>query len=62
MGHGKNYVAGRNVTFKLDDVIKPAKEKFAAITAENWANLCWHVDEVGGKYMSREHRIDDALD
>jgi transposase len=35
-GTAKNWVADKNVTFKLDDVIKLTDEGFAAITNEDW--------------------------
>ncbi|KAK9720341.1 hypothetical protein QE152_g22120 [Popillia japonica] len=51
-----------NITFKLADVETLAKEKFAAISVEEWASVCNHVDKIVEKYMQNEHLIDDIMD
>ncbi|KAK9746543.1 hypothetical protein QE152_g6113 [Popillia japonica] len=39
-----------------------AKEKFAAISGEEWASVCNHVDKIVEEYMQNEHLIDDIMD
>jgi hypothetical protein len=56
----KNWVASRNVTYKLNDVIKLAGEQFSMTTPEEWAKVCGHVDKVVAKYMKTEHLLDEA--
>lgn len=58
----KNWVAARNVTFKMTDVENLAREKFAAISADEWASICKHVDNIVEDYMQKEHLIDDIMD
>lgn len=58
----KNWVASRNVTFKLNDVIQLACEKFGMVTSDEWASVCAHVDKVVAKYMEVEHLLDEADD
>lgn len=58
----KQYVAARNITFKLNDVIKLAEEKFAMITPEDWAKICTHVDKVVEEYKYKEHMFDKSYD
>jgi hypothetical protein len=36
----KNWVAEKNVMFKLDDVVKLNDESFAAFTNEDWKERC----------------------
>ncbi|KAK9704332.1 hypothetical protein QE152_g28361 [Popillia japonica] len=57
----KNWVAARNITFKLADVETLANEKFAAISIEEWASVCNHVDKIVEEYMQNEHLIDDVM-
>lgn len=58
----KNWVAARNVTFKLADVENLARQKFATISIEDWASICNHVDKIVEDYMQKEHLIDDIMD
>lgn len=58
----KNWVAARNVTFKLNDVEALAREKFSSITCEEWTCVCNHVDKVVEDYLQKEHLLDDITD
>lgn len=58
----KKWVAARNTTYKLADVITLANDRFATVTVEEWTNICSHVDKVVSKYMEVEHLIDEAGD
>lgn len=54
----KNWVATKNVTFKMDDVIKLADEKFADISAEDWRKRCQHVQHIEQEFMRTEGLLD----
>ncbi|KAJ4425806.1 hypothetical protein ANN_27432 [Periplaneta americana] len=56
----KNWVAERNVSFKMDDVLKLTDEKFASITAQEWKECCRHVKDVETRLMEREGLLDVA--
>lgn len=58
----KNWVAARNVTFKLQDVRNLAIQKFDSITAAEWSAVCDHVDKIVNEYVERENAIDEALE
>jgi transposase len=52
----KNWVATRNITFKINDVIEFAREKFSMATRKEQAKVCGLVDEVVVKYIDTAHR------
>jgi len=58
----KNRMAAKNVTFKLQDVQHLAEQNFAAVTTEEWAAVCRHVQTVEKEYMSREHEMDSVME
>lgn len=58
----KNWVATKNLSYKLNDVIQLACEKFAMITPDEWANVCLHVDKIVAEYMEKEHLLDEATE
>lgn len=58
----KNWVAARNVTFKLKDVEVLAREKFAAITIDEWQAICAHVQKTETAFIEKEHLLDAADD
>jgi hypothetical protein len=39
-------VAARNVSFKAKEVEKLTKERFEAVTVEDWSKICEHVDKI----------------
>ena len=45
----KNWVAQKNVTFRLDDVRRLAEEKFSSVTKEEWVSVCDHVKNIEKK-------------
>lgn len=61
-GNVKNWVAQRNVTFKLSDVEKLARQKFAAIQPEDWVSVCRHAQNIEEEYMAKEHIFDKTHD
>lgn len=58
----KNWVAARNVTCTMKDVKTLTEERFAAITKDDWASVCSHVDKTVSEFMEKEHILDEALD
>lgn len=58
----KNYVAKKNVTFNMNDVIKLCEEMFSSITKEDCSPLCEKVIKVEDDYYAKEHIMDDTTD
>ncbi|KAK4875484.1 hypothetical protein RN001_002685 [Aquatica leii] len=54
----KNWVGTRNVTFKLNEVESLVKEKIASVGAQEWSQVCRHVQEIEEGYIQKEHIID----
>jgi hypothetical protein len=53
----KNWVAAQNVSFKTKEVEKLTKERFEAVTAEDWSKICEHVDNIVAEYLQKEHNV-----
>lgn len=58
----KNWVASRNTTFKLPDVEQLARQKFAEVTVEEWANICKHAKKHEEELIQRDHVFDETFD
>jgi molybdopterin converting factor small subunit len=58
----KTRIAAKNVTFKLRDVKQMAEQNVAAVTTEEWAAVCRHVEAVEEEYMSRDHEMDSFME
>lgn len=58
----KNWVATRNVEFKLGHVEQLTRQRFQELTQEEWINICNHTKNVEQTYLSTEHLLDDAID
>ncbi|KDR09290.1 hypothetical protein L798_01026 [Zootermopsis nevadensis] len=56
----KEYVAREDVSFRLDDAIKPAEEKFSIITKEEWSSRCNKSRQCEKNYFRLEPIIDDV--
>jgi hypothetical protein len=55
----KEYVARKNVSFRLDDAMKLAEEKFNIITEEEWSSRCNNARQCEQNYLRLEPSIDD---
>jgi hypothetical protein len=55
----KEYVARKNVSFRLDDAMKQAEEKFNIITKEEWSSRCNNARQCEQNYLQLEPIIDD---
>lgn len=49
----KNWVADRNVTFRTEDMIKLADEKFTSFTKDDWELRCNHVTAIEAQYVTK---------
>lgn len=58
----KNWVASRNTTFKLADTEALARQKFDAVTQQEWINICNHVKKYEEELIRKEHLFDHSLD
>ena len=58
----KNSVAEENVTFKLNDAIQLADEKFASISQHDWKKRCDHVKQIENEYYTREGLLDESME
>ena len=58
----KNWVASRNVTFKLSDVKALAEEKFRSVGRNELNNVCKSVKRIEQEMVEREHIIDEATE
>ena len=58
----KNSVADRNTSFRLCDVEKLAREKFAAMGVADWVPICQRVIRVEETMMNQEHSLDANCD
>lgn len=56
---GKNSIAKKNVTEKLNDVRELAIIEFSKITADDWRKRCEHVQKVEELYRNAEVRSED---
>ena len=50
----KGYIARRNVSFKMTDVIQLTHDAIAAVTEDDWASSYRHVEEVERKYLDAD--------
>jgi hypothetical protein len=55
----KEYVARKNVSFRLDDAVKLAEEKFNIITKEERSSRCNNARQCERNYLRLEPVIDD---
>jgi hypothetical protein len=55
----KEYVARKNVSFRLEDAMKLAEEKFNIITREEWSSRCNNARQCKQNYLRLEPIIDD---
>ena len=61
-GTVKSWVGQKNVTFKLEDAMHLAEEKFSAISKEDWIPYCDKVKQREEEYFATELDIDARTD
>lgn len=54
----KNWVATKNVTFKILDVRKLVNEKLSSVGSEEWNNVCSHVKKYEEDLLRKEDLIE----
>ena len=58
----KGYIARRNVSFKLTDVIQLTHDAMAAVTEDEWVSSCRHVEEVERKYWDADIAVEEEME
>ena len=58
----KGYIARRNVSFKMTDVIQLTHDAIATVTEDDWASSCRHVDEVERKYLDADIAVEAEME
>ena len=58
----KGYIARRNVSFKMTDVIQLTHDAIAAVTEYDWASSCRHVEEVERKYWDADIAVEAEME
>ena len=57
----KGYIARRNVSFKMTDVIQLTHDAIAAVTEDGWVSSCRHVEEVERKYWDADIAVEAEM-
>ena len=57
----KGYIARRNVSFKMTNVIQLTHGVIAAVTEDDWASSCRHVEEVERKYWDADIAVEAEM-
>jgi hypothetical protein len=50
----KNWVADKNATFRMEDMIKLAHNKFSSISKDDWKLRCNHIIAIEAQYVAPE--------
>ena len=58
----KGYIARRNVSFKMTDIIQLTHDAIAAVTKDDWASSCRHVEEVERKYWEADIAVEAEME
>ena len=58
----KGYIARRNVSFKMTDVIQLTHDAIAAVTEDDWVSSCRHVEEVERKYWDADIAVEAEME
>ena len=58
----KGYIARRNVSFKMTDIIQLTQDAIVAVTEDDWASSCRHVEEVERKYWDADIAVEEEME
>ena len=58
----KAYIARRNVSFKMTDVIQLTHDAIAEVTEDDWVSSCRHVEEVYRKYWDADIAVEAEME
>ena len=57
------YIARRNVSFKMTDVIRQlTHDAIAAVTEDEWVSSCRHVEELERKYWDTDIAVEEEME
>jgi hypothetical protein len=55
----KDFIAARNVSLNVNNVMKIAEEKFSCVSKEEWGARCMHVKESEEECLKVEPTTDE---
>ena len=58
----KGYIARRNVSLKMTDVIQLTHDAIAAVTEDDWASSCRQLEEVERKYWDADIAVEVEME
>ena len=58
----KGYIARRNVSFKMTNVLQLTHDAIAAVTEDDWVSSCRHVEEVERKYWDADIAVEAEME
>ena len=58
----KGYIARRNVSFKMTDVLPLTHDAIAAVIEDDWVSSCKHVEEVERKYWDADIAMEAEME
>ena len=58
----KGYIARQNVSFKMKDIIQLTHDAIKAVTKDDWASSCRHVEEVERKYWDADIAVEAEME
>ena len=58
----KGYIARRNVSFKMTDVIQLTHDAIAAVTEDDYVSSCRHVEEVERKCWDSDIAVEAEIE
>ena len=58
----KGYIARRNVSFKMTDVIQLTHDAIAAVTEDDWVSSCRHAKEAERKYWDADIAVEAEME
>ena len=58
----KGYITRRNISFKMTDVIQLTHDAIEAVTEDDWAFSCRHVEEVERKYWDADIAVEAVME
>ena len=56
------YIARRNESFKMTDVIQLTHDAIAAVTEDEWVSSCRHVEELERKYWHADIAVEEDME
>ena len=57
----KGYIARRNLSFKMTDVLQLTHDAIVAVTEDDWVSSCRHVEEVERKNWDADIAVEEEM-